>query len=267
MALFVITSAKGSPGTTSIALGLAGELANRLGSSFPAACLVDADPDGGDTALYLGLAAAPSVGTLALAGRHGFNEAVLISHSQRSRLLPGVAILVGVAGRGQRSAVSWLAEPLAAASRSIAIPTVVDAGRVSSIDTARPLFRAAERVLVVCSGSTASIVHARSALISLGAEGIDPAVVVVGTMREPAEEIAGALGHTVLVNLKNPPRWSWSHPLPRGRSQHARLPELDTLAAVLLGEKEPLADPSVPIREHAPVVAPAGAGRNVGERR
>jgi MinD-like ATPase involved in chromosome partitioning or flagellar assembly len=261
MPLFVLTSAKGSPGTTSLALGLAVELGTRLGSSFPAAFLVDADPDGGDTALYLGLAAAPSVGTLALAGRHGFNEAVLVSHCQRSRLLSGVAVLVGVAGRGQRAAVSWLAEPLAAAARSIAVPVVIDAGRVSSIDSARALFLAADKVVVCCSPSTASIVHARSALVSLAAEGIVAGVVMVGPMREPPEEIAGALGHSLLANLKSPPRWSWSRPVPRGRPPEVRHPELQRLASVLLGDQHPLALPAQPIFEHAPLVAPGQGGQ------
>lgn len=261
MPLVLVASAKGSPGATSVSLRLAVELGHRLGSTYPAACLVDADPDGGDVGLLLGLAAAPSVATLALAGRHGFNEAVLISHCQRSVLLPGVAVLTGIAGRGQRSAVGWLAPPLAEVARKTALPVVVDAGRVGSIEGAQALYRAADGVVVVCDSSTPSIVHTRSALISLAAEGVEAGVVLVGVSKEPPSEIATALGRPLfsVISPTSPPaplslaaRRS-GHPLQgRARSQRSEAGEIEHLADVLLGNAEPLSQPAQRIDEHAP---------------
>ncbi len=260
MSLTVVASAKGSPGATSTALRLAVELGRRLGSSYPACCLVDTDPDGGDVALLLGLSAAPSVATLALAGRHGFSESVLISHTQRSPLLPGVAVLAGVAGCGQRSAVSWLAEPLGDAARRANLPIVVDAGRVGSIETTRPLYTAADQVVVVCDSSTASIVHTRSALIALGAEGIDAAAVLAGEAREPDAELAAALGRPLLARVPSAALPAPFAPRVRHRGSEAKRATLlsegtgvERLARVLCGEAAVLADPLEKIVEHAPV--------------
>lgn len=261
MTLVVVASAKGSPGATSLSIHLSLAFARLLGSSYPASCLVDADPDGGDVALLMGLAAAPSVATLALAGRHGFNEAVLISHTQRSQLLPGVAVLAGVAGRGQRSAVNWLAPPLADAARSSSLPIVVDAGRVGSIEAAQALYSAADRVIVACETRTASIVHTRSALIALAAEGVEAAAVLIGPTREPPTELASALGRPLLAVL---PEVSFStrysrRPVGTGRTRSLRpdAASFDRLVNVLMGEEEPIAEPQHRIYEHAPVALSA----------
>ena len=262
MSLTIVASAKGSPGTTSTALRLSFEIGRRLGSLYPASCLVDADPDGGDVALILGLAAAPSVATLALAGRHGFNEAVLISHTQRSAVLPGVAVLTGVAGRGQRSAVSWLSKPLGELARRSNLPVIVDAGRVGSVDPARPLYAAADRVVLVCDPSTPSIVHTRSALIALAAEGIEAGVALVGEPGEPAVEVARALGRPLLATVTKAPvenpyslhgRYRPATGWPRAGASPTSGVEL--LAKVLAGEVEPLAVPALAIDEHMPLSA------------
>lgn len=276
MALVVVASAKGSPGATSLSLRLAVEFGRRLGSSYPAACLVDADPDGGDVGLLLGLAAAPSVATLALAGRHGFNEAVLVSHAQRSPLLPGVAILTGIAGRGQRSAVGWLAPPLAEVARNTALPVVADAGRVGSIESARALYGAADRVVVVCDPSTPSIVHTRSALISLAAEGVEAGVVLLGNTKEPPSELATALGRPLLaiVSPVSPPnpivslsqRAGHSLSTQGRRLQRSDPTEIERLADVLLGAGTPLSQPAQRIDEHAPASLESAIAAGTAER-
>ncbi len=258
MSLIVVASAKGSPGATSTALRLSFELGRKLGSSYPASYLVDADPDGGDVALRLGLAAAPSVATLALAGRHGFSEAVLVSHTQRSALLPGVAILTGVAGRGQRSAVSWLAQPLAEAARRTSLPIVVDAGRTGGFESVHPLYAAADHVVLVCDESTPSVVHARSALIALAAEGIEAGVALAPEAGEPASEIARALGRPILARV---PKAGFDNPFApgrhrplgaRGRSAPGGPSGVGQLAEVLAGEARPLAEPAQRLDEQAP---------------
>ncbi|MHB1986934.1 MAG: hypothetical protein ACYCSF_02955 [Acidimicrobiales bacterium] len=264
-----IGSAKGSPGATTVAMLLARELARRAATRFPAAVLVDADPDGGDLALLLGLDTVPGAATLALAGRHGFDDSVLLSHSQRSSALPGVAVVPGIAGRAQRATLDWLADPLGDAACASSLSVVVDTGRVTTLASTGALLKKSDCVLIACGASTASVVHTRSALVSLRAEGIDAKAVVIGETNEPAEEIASALGHPVagLVPVESltaarpstvtaPPQGAFSRSKrPTGSSRGARRSSdtaLALLASVVLGEAAPLALPSTPIREAAP---------------
>lgn len=256
MSLTVVASAKGSPGSTTVAACLAAELARRSGSLYPGACLVDADPDGGDLALALGLEAAPSVGTLALAGRHGFNEAVLVSHAQRSVVIPGVAVVAGVAGRAQRSAVEWVARPLGEVARRASLPVVADAGRVGALESTRALYSLSDHVIVVCGARTASIVHTRSALVALKSEGFSPVVVVIEPVHDAIEEIAAALGQPVIGTF--PIVMAGSTSIERTASfqlqkAHKGMPAAARLVSVLLNERPPLASPEIFIEEHAPI--------------
>lgn len=260
MTLITVASAKGSPGTTKLAIQLAQELSERSAGIFPAACIVDADPDGGDLAILLGLDSVPGVGTLALAGRHGFGESLLLAHAQRSHVLPGVAIVTGVAGRAQRSALGWLASTLSDAVTSFPMPVVVDGGRVASLDTLGPLFKASGLVLVPCTATTASIVHTRSALISLFSEGIAAQAVVIGDMPDTAAEVARALGHPVAAVLRSDalslPNGSASRlgSRPGGRRHDRRTSDdgVALLVAIAVGEAKSLATPEITIGEAAP---------------
>ncbi|MGO9911278.1 MAG: hypothetical protein ACLPQS_08985 [Acidimicrobiales bacterium] len=267
MSLITIASAKGSPGSTSLAVLLARELASRREGRVPVACLVDADPDGGDLALRLGLDPVPGAATLALAGRHGFDESLLVAHSQSTHSLPGVAVVPGISGRAQRSVVEWLAGPLARAASPMSVPVVVDAGRVDAM-TSRDLFELSDCILVACRSDTASIVHARSALVSLVAEGSEPKAVVTEANGESAQEFANALGHPVaaVVPLETmraglvpqPPR---RLPSPAVRHLGRSDPAVRLLASVVLGESAALAVPATRILEVPPPHVSTAAGR------
>jgi MinD-like ATPase involved in chromosome partitioning or flagellar assembly len=276
MSLVTVVSAKGSPGATTIALLLARELACRRQAQVPGACLVDADPDGGDLALRLGLDPVPGAATLALAGRHGFDDSLLVAHAQNTHSLPGVAIVPGVAGRAQRSVIEWLAGPLARAAAAMSLPVVVDAGRVGTM-TSRSLFEASDCVLVACRSDTASIVHARSALVSLAAEGIDAKAVLTEGSGESAHEVASALGHPVaavvpLDTMHSPLLAQPSRRLSSSALRHlgrSSDPAVQLLASVVLGEAPSIALPTARILEVPPPhvsTAATRAGLRSGSR-
>jgi MinD-like ATPase involved in chromosome partitioning or flagellar assembly len=204
VSLVTIVSAKGSPGTTTIALHLARELAGRLPGPMPGACLVDADRDGGDVALMLGLEPLPGVGTLALAGRHGIDDATLLEHSQRPRSLPRLAVVPGISGRAQSSTLDWLAAPLADVAVGSTMPVVVDAGRASGLHEVPALFHHARHVFVTCRADTASVLHTRSAMVTMAAAGLAPRAVVIGALSGPADELAAALAHPVAAIVGTP---------------------------------------------------------------
>lgn len=194
MSLVAVVSAKGSPGTTRVACMLAGELASQNGGTPVSAFLVDADADGGDVALALGLDPAPGLSTLALAGRHGFGEELVLKHSQRSRLLPGVAVVPGIAGRSQLAVLDWLAEPLAGAALGAVLPYVVDAGRSWPAGPGRVLVEAASCVLLVTRAGNGDIVHCRSALAALAELGVEARPVLSEPPGTDVGELTLALG-------------------------------------------------------------------------
>ena len=74
--LICIASGKGSPGATTLALALAI-------SDPELVTLVDADPDGGDLAAWLGISATPGLVSLAAAVRHSFAGGEFERHVQQ----------------------------------------------------------------------------------------------------------------------------------------------------------------------------------------
>jgi MinD-like ATPase involved in chromosome partitioning or flagellar assembly len=276
MSLVAVTSAKGAPGATTFAAHLAVALARRggiegQGRSLSAIFLVDADPDGGDLALTLGLDPVPGIGTLALAGRHGIEPALLFEHSHASRALPGVRVVPGISGRAQAPAVEWCSRPLAAAAAGASDRTiVVDVGRVGRGDAALPLFEQADQVIAVCRPDTPSVVHCRSACTALAALGISATVVVVGSEPESAPELAAALGRPILgvmpVGLTAAVEGATLVARARASCRSAER-ALDRLCNSLTGATPPLAEPQlpVPVAEKAPGVV-VGAALRATER-
>ncbi len=266
MSLVALCSAKGSPGTTTVSLLLARELARRLGRTG-GVCLLDADPDGGDVAVRLGLDPVPGAGTLALAGRHGIDDGLLLAHSQRTTTLPGVAVVAGISGRAQQATLDWLVRPLADAAVRSPLQLVVDLGRIAAGGPASVLLERAGEVLVVCRSDTASVVHTRSALIRLRAQGIAARAVVAARDDRVAEEVSMALGHPVagVVPLGHGGPFDFAGPrLPVAslRAEDRALQRaIGGLAAFVLGQAPALVTPQVAITEHAPDAVRLVAGR------
>jgi hypothetical protein len=161
MALIVLTSASGSPGVTTTALGMA------LTWSRPV-ILVDADPTGGSSvaAGYLrgGFAPPEAMIELALAAPDGHLREVL---SQVAIALPGsgVPFVAGVRSHTHARTLLELWDPLGQALRSLedtGQDVIVDAGRLGLYGSPEPVLAAADLALLVMRSDMVSLAGARS---------------------------------------------------------------------------------------------------------
>ena len=147
MAVYALTSAAGSPGVTTTALGLALGWPNQV-------LLVDADPVGGSPILagfYRGTVAHP--GTLVelwSAYRQGGLEAAV--RELPLRLSETASLIPGPAGAAQAGGLTDLWPALAAQLRALShagVDILIDLGRLGHTHLATPLARAADEMLLV----------------------------------------------------------------------------------------------------------------------
>lgn len=213
MTLFTVSTVKGAPGGTTVALLLAGAIAATPSDStgpeptaFGNECgclLVECDLAGGDVAPRLGLPGVPGLASLALVGRQGLTCEMLIAHTQTSSRLPGVRLLVGIAGPEQGLALGWMLESLAAALSDDRLRAVADLGRLSGEHDLNSTFRrvAAANLLVTADG-VAALLHTRAAVESAADSGMALDVVLVGQRRHPLAHVAEATGAPVLGSVR-----------------------------------------------------------------
>ena len=155
MAVYALTSASGSPGVTTTALGLALEWPNQV-------LLVDADPVGGSAILagyYRGTVAHP--GTLVelwSAHRQGGLEAAV--RELPLRLSETASLIPGPAGAAQAGGLSDLWPALAAQLRvlsQLGVDVLIDLGRLGHTHFATPLARAADELLLAMRSDLPSV--------------------------------------------------------------------------------------------------------------
>lgn len=166
MAVITLTSASGSPGVTTTALGWA------LSRGRPTV-LVDADPTGGASMLagYLRGQMVPPDALLELWAAHqqGRLRATLPSLTMS---LPGsqVGLLPGTRSHGQARGLAGLWEPLLAAFKALegtGQDVIVDVGRLGLAGSPTPLLHGADLALVVCRCDLVSLSALRSWLATL----------------------------------------------------------------------------------------------------
>ena len=149
--LICIAGGKGSPGATSLALALA------LSDSEPVT-LVDADPDGGDLAAWLGISATPGLVSLAAAVRHSFAGGEFARHVQHVQT--GIKLLGSPSSPEQvEASLTSLGRPFA--QILAAGPAIADIGRWRSGSPATELVRTAHTVVLVVHPTVAGVAHAR----------------------------------------------------------------------------------------------------------
>lgn len=161
MALIVLTSASGSPGVTTTALGLA--------LAWPrSSLLVDADPTG-SSAILAGYFRGETSHTgglidLALAHRQG-----TLAETLPRTLLPlpnsAAAFLPGLRSHAQSPSLTPLWEPLAGALRALertGQDVIIDAGRLGLTGSPEPLIRAAHLTLLVTRSHLPALAGAKS---------------------------------------------------------------------------------------------------------
>ena len=169
MAVITLTSASGSPGVTTTALGWA------LSRGRPTV-LVDADPTGGASMLagYLRGQMVPPDALLELwaAQQQGRLRAALPSVTMS---LPGsqVGLLPGTRSHGQARGLVGLWEPLLSALKALegtGQDVLVDVGRLGLAGSPTPLLHGADLALVVCRSDLVSLSALRSWLATLHTE-------------------------------------------------------------------------------------------------
>lgn len=169
MAVIALTSASGSPGVTTTALGWA------LSRGRPTV-LVDADPTGGAAMLagYLRGQMVPPDALLEAwtAQQQGRLRAALPSLTMS---LPGshVELLPGTRSHAQARGLGGLWEPLLAALKALegtGQDALIDVGRLGLAGSPTPLLRGADLALVVCRADLVSLSALRSWLVTLHTE-------------------------------------------------------------------------------------------------
>ena len=151
MTLVVVGSITGSPGATSLAIGLA--------AAWPdpdrRRVVVEADPDGGRLGAELGIGVEPGLMALALATRTTSLTPDELVEGGAAAVGDWFAIPAPASAEQTHSALVHAAGPLAGVMASEPGGTVwiVDAGRLSARSPSLPFAVAADHVLVVTAGS------------------------------------------------------------------------------------------------------------------
>lgn len=210
MSLVALLSAKGSPGVTTTAVALA--------AGWPAgrsAVVMEADPAGGDLAATSGLPLEPGLGSLASAGRHGFDAGTVADHAQ---VLPcGVRAVVGPPSDHEaRAALDALGPNLDAAMTSGSVDVLADCGRFAHEELLETVVHAADLTVVVARPTLGGVEHVASRLSRLQSMTRQMALLLVGERPYPAAEVAEALGCEVLRTLADDSRGARSLLTPGG---------------------------------------------------
>lgn len=206
MTLVTVSTVKGAPGGTTVALLLARRFAESRRRQGGTPVLAECDLSGGDLAPALGLLGVPGMASLAVAARHGLTEELLTGHAQVSSSLPDLRLLLGIAGPEQGAALSWMWRDLARLLSSPSLVAVADLGRCGIDDRQGELCRAAGANLLVTTDGVAALLHARAAVESAERDGCPLALVVTGVRRRRLSQIAEVTGAEVLGAIRYDPR-------------------------------------------------------------
>ncbi len=221
MTFVTVSTVKGAPGATTVALLLAQQFAGLLPNARTC-ILADCDVAGGDLGPLLGLPGVPGLASLALAARHGLTLELLMAHTQPSPHSPGLRALLGVAGPEQGGALNWIWKQLGDTLADPTVLAVADLGRVGADDRHSELGgRAVTNLLVTCDG-VAALLHAKAACESAERSGRPLSIVVAGRRRWPLSHIAEATSAEVLGAVRFDPS-DLSSVLSTGRRGHLRI--------------------------------------------
>jgi hypothetical protein len=205
MAVICLTSASGSPGVTTTAVGLA--------FCWPRPVLVvEADPTGGSAILagFLRGTTPYDVGLTDLA-LSPLGVADVLRDVVRP-LSPNVVVVAGTRNHAQAAALRDLWEPLALALsdlESTGQDVIIDAGRLGLVGSPQPLLDAADVTLLLTRATLPSISAARSWAEMVRQPGIGwrhPGLLLIGEGHPYRDsEVAKVLGIPVVSDLPDDP--------------------------------------------------------------
>jgi len=197
LTLVTVSSVKGAPGGTTVALLLSRSLAGATVDSRTT-LLLECDPAGGDLAPTLGLPGVPGLASLALAGRHGLTVDLLLAHAQAHPSRPELRLLLGVAGPEQGAALRWIWRDLACLLSAPSLLVVADLGRCGVDDRHGELCETAAANLLITTDDVASLLHAKAAVEASQRAGRAVGVIVTGERRRRLSQVSQAMNAEVL---------------------------------------------------------------------
>ena len=218
MAVIAVGSVHGSPGTSSLALDLAGMCG-------PGALLIEADPDGGCLAARLDLSVRPGLTELAGAARVGIAADDLWRFAQSTT--HGVAVIVAHPAAEQvHAALRAAVNHVGSALPHLGVDVIIDVGRLRPGSPALGFAAAADRTLVLTDSSIESLVsvHHRGQLFAGVSE---PLVVLTADKPYGIAEVAANCGQAV---------WGVVPRASNRRSRRRRAIALNHLVAELTAE-------------------------------
>lgn len=193
MTLIAITSAKHSPGATTLAVAVAA-----LAAEQQPAMVIELDPAGGDIAARAGLRLEPGLGTLAGAARRGITTDLLAHHLQP--LASGAQALVAPSTREHATtAIRSLAARLPLALVGHDALAIVDLGRWQPDHPVADILGSSAMTMLVITPTVEGVEHARNRLPCLMARSERVLTVTVGDRPYREEEISRALGCPVVA--------------------------------------------------------------------
>lgn len=188
-------SLHGAPGVTSLSLALAAHLR----AAEQQALLIEADPDGGVIAARFDAPLTPSLTDLAAAARRTLEPDEVLRCAQP--VGTGVCVVLAHPSAEQtRAALAMGAMAIAAAIGHLDGTTVMDLGRWRTDSPSRPLFDAADRLLLVMRPTleqTVQVLH----LVDVVGDAQRLSLVVVGSRPYSARQVSDTTGVPVLATL------------------------------------------------------------------
>jgi MinD-like ATPase involved in chromosome partitioning or flagellar assembly len=205
MTLLTVSTVKGAPGGSTIALLLAGAV-TAAATDGRRCILAECDLSGGDLAPRLGLPGVPGVASLALAARHGLTVEILLAHTQSPAMTPQLNVLPGIAGPEQGMALGWILGELARVLADPSVVAIADLGRLRiDRDSNEELRSIAKANVLVTNDDVASLLHAKAAVESARASGTTLGIVLAGERRRRVSHVSQATGAEVVGAVRYDP--------------------------------------------------------------
>lgn len=199
MTIIAVASVAGSPGATTVAVGLAAAWPDTGRDRV----VVEADPDGGRLGAELGIGVEPGLMALALAVRTADLDGAELVRRGAAPVGDWYAVPAPPSSEQTHSALVHAGGSLATvlAADPHGAVWIVDTGRLSARSPALPFAKAADHTVIVSDGSFPLLQLLGHRVDALRSAGCVPVIAVVEPVAWPADEIADFAGADVVAVL------------------------------------------------------------------